>query len=343
MMVVVLRILCLIIGYGFGLIQAGFLIGRIYNIDIRQKGSGNSGTTNAMRVLGVKAGLATFFIDALKCVAAILLVRLIWGGEEIFMLLAVYTGLGVTLGHNFPFYMNYKGGKGIAAMSGLLITLGILINPWILIVPAFAFFSCAILTRFVSFGSLQVSVLFLFMIIFYGQMGGFEYLTEEYRIELYIVVFLLAALAWFRHLDNIKRLFKGEENRFGSKNPEDETEALDIDRTKELYDWEDEDLEDDDLEEEFKFTYKPPPKFSFTPRTSQRTIVEEKEEEYYGEEVDSKIENLKEKLSSLKGRFSGNRPERKSYDDYDDGLSDYDDDYKDGFGDDFEVTFDEED
>ena len=124
MMLIVLRILCLIIGYGFGLIQAGYLIGRIYNIDIRQKGSGNSGTTNAMRVLGVKAGLATFFIDALKCVVAILLVRLIWGGEEVFMLLAVYTGLGVTLGHNFPFYMNYKGGKGIAAMSGLVIILG---------------------------------------------------------------------------------------------------------------------------------------------------------------------------------------------------------------------------
>ena len=339
MMLVFLRILCLIIGYGFGLIQAGFLIGRIYNIDIRKKGSGNSGTTNAMRVLGVKAGLATFFIDALKCVVAILLVRLIWGGDEAFMLLAVYTGLGVTLGHNFPFYMNYKGGKGIAAMSGLVIILGVLTSPWILIVPAFAFFSCAILTRFVSLGSLQVSVLFLFMMVFYGQMGGFEYLTDEYRMELYIVVFVLAALAWFRHLDNIKRLFKGEENRFGTKNPEDENEALENERAKESYDW-----ENDDSEEDVKFTYKAPPKFTFTPRTSGRTIVEEKEEEYYGEEVDSKIENLKEKLSSLKGRFRSNRPERKIYvDDYDDGFGDdYDDDDDDGFGDGFEIKFDDE-
>ena len=338
MMLVVLRILCIIIGYGFGLIQAGFLIGRIYNVDIRKKGSGNSGTTNAMRVLGVKAGLATFFIDALKCVVAILLVRLIWGGDEAFMLLAVYTGFGVTLGHNFPFYMNYKGGKGIAAMSGLVIILGVLTSPWILIVPAFAFFSCAILTRFVSLGSLQVSVLFLFMMIFYGQMGGFEYLTDEYRMELYIVVFLLAALAWFRHLDNIKRLFRGEENRFGTKNPEDEAETLENKRAEESYDW-----EDDDSEEDSKFTYKAPPKFTFTPRTSKRTIVEEKEEEYYGEEVDSKIENLKEKLGSLKGRFRSNRPERKIYvDNYDDGLDDYDDDYNDGFGDGFEVKFNDE-
>jgi glycerol-3-phosphate acyltransferase PlsY len=224
-MLILLRIVCLLIGYGFGLLQAGFLVGKIYNVDIRQEGSGNSGTTNAMRVLGVRAGLITFFVDALKCVAAILLVQAFWGENESFMLLAVYTGFGVTLGHNFPFYMNFKGGKGIAAMSGLVITIGLLTSPWIIIVPAFAFFSCAILTRFVSLGSLQVSVLFFLMIVFYGQLGGFAYMSFGNRIELYLVVFLLAALAWYRHLDNIKRLLKGEENRFGvNKNEKKENE-----------------------------------------------------------------------------------------------------------------------
>jgi glycerol-3-phosphate acyltransferase PlsY len=221
MTMIIFRVVCLIIGYGFGLIQAGFLLGKIYNIDIRKEGSGNAGTTNAMRVLGVKVGLLTFLIDALKCVAAILLVRAFWGGNEAFILLALYTGLGVTLGHNFPFYMDFKGGKGIAAMSGLVIIIGVLTNPWIIIVPAFAFYSCAILTRYISLGSLQVSVLFIFMMMYSGQMGGFDELSGGNRIELYIIVFLLAALAWYRHLDNIKRLLKGEENRFGSKKEEE--------------------------------------------------------------------------------------------------------------------------
>ena len=311
-MLVVLRLACLIIGYGFGLIQAGFLVGKIYHIDIRKEGSGNSGTTNAMRVLGVKAGLITFFIDAIKCVAAILLVRAFWGSNESFLLLAIYTGLGVTLGHNFPFYMNFKGGKGIAAMSGVIITMGVLISPWILIVPAFAFFSCAILTRFVSFGSLQVPVLFLFMMLFYGQMGGFEMMPNENVIELYIVVFLLAALAWVRHLDNIKRLLKGEENRFGVGSSDEEGLPIESEEMKELYDWEDDDADDEFVEPQT------PSRFNFTPRFSRRTLVEEKEEEYYGEEVDSKIENLKEKLSSLKGklrvtRFGGKNSEEEDF------------------------------
>jgi len=297
MMLVVLRLVCLIIGYGFGLFQAGFLVGKIYHIDIRKEGSGNSGTTNAMRVLGVKAGLITFFIDAIKCVAAIFLVRAFWGDNDSFMMLAMYTGLGVTLGHNFPFYMDFKGGKGIAAMSGLVIMMGLLTSPWILIVPAFAFFSCAILTRFVSLGSLQVSVLFLFMVIFYGEMGGFYGMPRENVIELYIVVLLLAALAWYRHLDNIKRLFKGEENRFGSKKAGEDDQP----RSKEeLYDWDDEDDESDDIETTTS-------KLTFKPRLSRRTLVEEDEKKYYGEEVGSKIEDLKEKLSSLRGRFRGNR------------------------------------
>ena len=296
-MLVVLRLVCLIIGYGFGLFQAGFLVGKIYHIDIRKEGSGNSGTTNAMRVLGVKAGLITFFIDAIKCVAAIFLVRAFWGDNDSFMMLAMYTGLGVTLGHNFPFYMDFKGGKGIAAMSGLVIMMGLLTSPWILIVPAFAFFSCAILTRFVSLGSLQVSVLFLFMVIFYGEMGGFYGMPRENVIELYIVVLLLAALAWYRHLDNIKRLFKGEENRFGSKKAGEDDQP----RSKEeLYDWDDEDDESDDIETTTS-------KLTFKPRLSRRTLVEEDEKKYYGEEVGSKIEDLKEKLSSLRGRFRGNR------------------------------------
>jgi len=187
-------------------------------------------------------------------------------------------------------------------MSGLIITFSVLTSPWILIVPAFAFFSCAILTRFVSFGSLQVSVLFLFMMLFYGQMGGFEMMPQESVMELYIVVLILAALAWVRHLDNIKRLFKGEENRFGDGKSHEEDRPISSDEIDELYDW-----EDDEDEEALVKPETGTSRFNFTPRFSRRTIVEEEEEEYYGEEVESKIENLKEKLTSLKGKLRRNR------------------------------------
>jgi glycerol-3-phosphate acyltransferase PlsY len=291
MALILLRIVCIIIGYGFGLIQAGFLLGKVYDVDIRKEGSGNSGTTNAMRVLGTKVGLITFFIDTLKCVAAILLVRAFWGGNESFMLLAIYTGLGVTLGHNFPFYMDFKGGKGIAAMSGLIITIGVLTSPWIIIVPAFAFFSCAILTRYISLGSLQVSVFFIFMMMYSGQMGGFDELSGGNRIELYIIVFLLAALAWFRHLDNIKRLLKGEENRFGSKNEEEELKSG---------------IDEPDYPRDIDNRRIPTTKFTPTySRDFGRTTSEEvdnvgEEEESHNNSI---IANIKEKLGALKERF----------------------------------------
>lgn len=103
------RIICLVIGYACGLLQSGYLVGKMHHIDIRKAGSGNSGSTNALRVMGLKAGLMTFAGDVLKCFAAVLIVRAIYHGSNILPLLMMYAGAGVTLGHNFPFYMNFKG------------------------------------------------------------------------------------------------------------------------------------------------------------------------------------------------------------------------------------------
>ena len=117
------RILCLLTGYVFGLFQTGYLYGKMHHIDIRQYGSGNSGTTNALRVMGKKAGLLVFMGDFLKTVFACLLVRLVMKGDPSVDLYVLYAGLGVVLGHNFPFYLHFKGGKGIASMAGILVSL----------------------------------------------------------------------------------------------------------------------------------------------------------------------------------------------------------------------------
>ena len=146
------RILCLLTGYVFGLFQTGYLYGKMHHIDIRQYGSGNSGTTNALRVMGKKAGLLVFMGDFLKTVFACLLVRLVMKGDPSVDLYVLYAGLGVVLGHNFPFYLHFKGGKGIASMAGILVSM-----DWrVTLVCASLFLGAVILTRYVSLGSILV-------------------------------------------------------------------------------------------------------------------------------------------------------------------------------------------
>lgn len=216
------RLICLAIGYVCGLFQTGYLVGRMSHVDIRKKGSGNAGTTNALRVLGWKAGLMTFAGDVIKCVAAFLIVRFMYQGNDSLPLLALYAGAGVTLGHNFPFYMNFKGGKGIAVMAGLVVVNSFwhLPESLLLIPVTLAFFLVpVIVTRYISVGSLAAYTAFLVEMIIIGQMSWFE--MEAARCyEFYVVLFLLTALAWYRHRANIKRLLAGTENKFGSKKKE---------------------------------------------------------------------------------------------------------------------------
>lgn len=216
------RLICLAIGYVCGLFQTGYLVGRMSHVDIRKKGSGNAGTTNALRVLGWKAGLMTFAGDVIKCVAAFLIVRFMYQGNDSLPLLALYAGAGVTLGHNFPFYMNFKGGKGIAVMAGLVVVNSFwhLPESLLLIPVTLAFFLVpVIVTRYISVGSLAAYTAFLVEMIIIGQMGWFEMETAR-CYEFYMVLFLLTALAWYRHRANIKRLLAGTENKFGSKKKE---------------------------------------------------------------------------------------------------------------------------
>ena len=213
------RLICLAVGYVCGLFQTGYLVGKMNHMDIRKKGSGNAGTTNALRVLGWKAGVITFFGDVLKCVAAFLVTYFMYRGSDVMPLLAMYAGAGVTLGHNFPFYMNFKGGKGIAVMAGLVVVNSFWHLPAsLLLIPITlaCFLVPVVVTRCISVGSLAAYTVFWIEMVMIGRMGWFQMETAR-CYELYIVLFLLTALAWYRHRQNLKRLANGTENKFGAK------------------------------------------------------------------------------------------------------------------------------
>ena len=100
-------IICLIVGYFCGCISMGYFVGRFYHMDIRTKGSGNAGTTNVLRNLGKIPALITFAGDLVKAIIPILVIRLVFTPEQ-WYLWCLYCGLGVVLGHNYPFYLGFK-------------------------------------------------------------------------------------------------------------------------------------------------------------------------------------------------------------------------------------------
>lgn len=205
------RFICLLIGYAFGLIQTGYIYGKMKGVDIRKEGSGNAGSTNALRTMGIKAGLVTLLGDCFKCVFAVVTVYLIYGKTyaDIFPLFAMYAGMGAVLGHNYPFYLNFKGGKGIAATAGLILSTT---NVWMVLICLFAFLGIVAVTRYVSLGSLAVVIIYLIEVVVYGQMGGFG-VKLPYLYEMYGIAAFLMLSAFYKHKANIVRLMNGTENK----------------------------------------------------------------------------------------------------------------------------------
>jgi len=204
------RLICILIGYTLGLFQTSYIYGRMHGIDIREHGSGNAGTTNMMRTMGRKAGLFTFAGDCIKCILALMIVRLLFGSshKEILPLLTFYTAAGTILGHNFPFYLKFKGGKGIAATAGLVLSF-----DWIMLIfGVLTFFTTFFLTHYVSLGSILVYVGIMIELIVLGQSGHFQ-MTQPHLFELYAVGLFLTIMAFWKHRENIKRLLNGTENK----------------------------------------------------------------------------------------------------------------------------------
>lgn len=209
------RGICIVIGYIFGLFQTGYIYGKIHNVDIRQHGSGNAGTTNTLRTLGWKAGLVTFVGDLGKAMLSMLIAWLLFHEKypDGVRLLEMYAGLGAVLGHNFPCYLKFKGGKGIACTAGFILAFYPPMAPLCLIL----FIGAVAITRYVSLGSILVAVSFFVQLVIFGQLGHL-WVNPGLLPEIYIVGAIFSLLAIWRHRENIKRLLSGTENKFSIHN-----------------------------------------------------------------------------------------------------------------------------
>ena len=206
-----------IIAYLLGSISFSVIFSKkLAGFDVREKGSGNAGTTNVLRTVGKKAAALTLLCDCLKGVFAVL-VAFIAGKivkDTDSSLLVQLAGIFVVLGHTFPVFFKFKGGKGVATSLGVLImsNLGVLlITNWQigLICLVFALILMA-LTRFVSLGSIAAAILFPVLTVF---------INENYLVPGNYVIFaiIMAILVVFNHRSNVKRLLEGKENKLSFK------------------------------------------------------------------------------------------------------------------------------
>ena len=199
------RILCVLIGYGFGCLQFAYILGKILKgVDIRKYGSGNAGTTNAIRVLGTKIGITTLVLDIVKAVAALVVIALLWGYDQKQLLL--WGGIGVVLGHNYPFYMQFKGGKGVAATIGIFLATDIRLLV-LAGVPALIILAT---TKYMSLASLSYMLLLVVV-------SAIFYIGTPIGLEIMALVIALSISGFWRHRGNIKRLIRGEEVKMGQK------------------------------------------------------------------------------------------------------------------------------
>ncbi len=197
-----------ILGYLLGSISSSILVGKVFGVgDIRKHGSGNAGATNTLRVLGKKAAIFTVVGDILKAVIAVLVARFLAGAfitDSFLAEISVYAAaFAVVLGHNFPIYFGFKGGKGVLT-SGVII---IMLNPVIGTATVVTALVIMALTRYVSLGSITAGVMYPVWICIY-------YNNVPYKMVFAVVLGLMLVI---RHRANIKRLLTGTENKLGAK------------------------------------------------------------------------------------------------------------------------------
>ncbi len=208
----VIRIICLVFGYACGSIQSAYFYGKMTKgIDIRQYGSGNAGTTNTIRVLGTKAGAIVLVADAFKCIIPMVIMGLIFGKAypDLVYLFKSWTFLGAVLGHDYPFYMKFKGGKGVACLAGFVIAFDIRLLP----LAVLLFFVPFFITHTVSMCSLILYTGIFLALIVMGQTGLLGAVPQSALLEIYVIQAFLTFLVYWRHRANIGRLIAGKEGK----------------------------------------------------------------------------------------------------------------------------------
>lgn len=203
------RALCLLIGYLFGSLQTGYIMSRLRGFDIRSYGSHSTGATNSLRVMGTGAGAAVLLGDALKALIPCFAVRLLYGGRaDIQMLMLLWAACGVILGHDYPFYLGFRGGKGVASTVGVLLALDVrLALLW-----CGLFLVVVLISRFVSLASM-LSMLLLIVLCIGGRLQGALPTADHCASEFMALGIFLPSLSIWRHRSNIGRLCKGTESR----------------------------------------------------------------------------------------------------------------------------------
>lgn len=186
-----------IIGYLLGSANSSLIVGKFYGFDVRQHGSGNAGATNTLRTLGKSAALFTTLGDILKGIIACLIGSMISGDLGL-----MTAGIAAIVGHNWPLYFRFKGGKGIFTSLAVVLMMDwklalVLLGGFIIIVA---------LTRYISLGSVIAAAIFPIASAALGK-----------STEFIICAIILAELAIIRHCGNLDRLFKGTESKFGKK------------------------------------------------------------------------------------------------------------------------------
>ncbi|MEA3318056.1 MAG: glycerol-3-phosphate 1-O-acyltransferase PlsY [Bacteroidota bacterium] len=203
-MQLIINIIIISVAYLLGSIPTSVWIGRyFYNLDIREHGSGNAGATNTFRVLGVKAGIVVFIVDILKGFAAVNLIHFTHyyiphSGDYINIQLLL--GIAALIGHIFPIYVGFKGGKGVATLFGVICA----ISLYPTLIMAGVFFVTLVITKYVSLSSMVAGLSFPVLIIV---------IFNTTTTSLVIFSIIIAILMLFTHQKNIERLLRKEESK----------------------------------------------------------------------------------------------------------------------------------
>lgn len=206
-------IIIAIIAYAIGSINFSVILSKkMAGFDVREKGSGNAGSTNMLRAVGKKAAILTLVCDILKGVVSILIAFLV--GKIVKdvdrALLVQIAGILVVVGHTFPIFFGFKGGKGVATSLGVLLMvnwkIGFICLTFALVI--------IIASKMVSMGSIGAAILFPVLTIFINE----HYIVSASGLKYFIFSLILAIFVIFNHRENVKRILNGTENKLSFKN-----------------------------------------------------------------------------------------------------------------------------